>query len=179
MKVKSPSDWTNITVRQIKAQGGHSFLYKHGNSLYKALVKLYAHLMWDKSMVHLENIELPNFSVQEYCSLWRRTLGQNREPSIQMAHFPHKYKRKFLEGVAKDLNLQSMADWRKVSSNYIRYRGGAPLLKLYNQSLLSALETVYKEKDWTGFRLGNSSSKSQSVLSTLLESWMPGILVLI
>lgn len=51
--------------------------------------------------------------------------------------------RKFLEKLAKSLNISKSSDWGKITVSRISEHGGGYLLKLYDKSVLKLLRGIY------------------------------------
>lgn len=58
-------------------------------------------------------------------------------------------RRAFLEGVAAELGVETMEDWRKVTTSDIRERGGRGLLRRYGESVFGALRDTFPEQHFT------------------------------
>ena len=60
----------------------------------------------------------------------------------------HKLQKTFLEWASKELNIQDIEDWYKVTVDDFKKIGGASLLAQYDNSLSSMLSSVLKELPW-------------------------------
>jgi hypothetical protein len=94
-----------------------SFIHKHGGSLYKTLKEVYPEHNWDES----------RFSPKHY---WKDI---------------HKQRKKF-EEVAKELNINELDDWYKVSRAEV-YNRIHFVKEIYND-LLTALRAIYPQHPW-------------------------------
>jgi hypothetical protein len=67
---------------------------------------------------------------------------------------PHGYwkekanQQSFLETIGKKLGVQHLDDWRNISRQQALDHGGSRLLRMYNDSLQNALESIYPQHPW-------------------------------
>lgn len=120
--IKSPEDWSKITVDIIKQQKGSHFL-KLYSSFYDALQSIYPEHDWN---------------VFES----RKTVPRNYWKSAENC-------RAFLDDYAKRNNIKTAEDWSvKASKHEIIQLGGSGLIA--GIGLIHKLKKVYPELDWKG-----------------------------
>jgi len=56
--------------------------------------------------------------------------------------------REFMEYLGKQLNLQHMDEWYKVTTRQISEKGGGGLLRKYNGSPANLIMSVYDDHKW-------------------------------
>lgn len=114
--VRAPADWQRVRRKDVVDHGGSGLLQRYDNSLTNALVDAFP-----------ENKELQKAldgeGMKKTKGYWDSAV--NRQ--------------KFLEGVKKDFNITTPADWKNVAVTDVIQLGGRGLLDRYNGSLLRAL----------------------------------------
>lgn len=61
-------------------------------------------------------------------------------------------RKKFLDEIAKKLNIKKPSDWGKVTVQHLQELGGSAFMRLYNDSLFTCLQSIYKGM-YLSFRL--------------------------
>jgi len=146
--------WYKVTHQKM-ADHGVPFLHKYNNSPSKLLQSIYSEYSWD--------IRKFGYVPHNY---WREIPTQ----------------RKFMEEIAKKLNISKQTDWYRVTGNEVAKLGGSSLMKRYKGSLTRALQAIYPEYSWKFYRFYNqkdenmrSHSKTQQLLSARLKSLLPNV----
>jgi hypothetical protein len=121
LNIKEMNDWYDVTVVDVIDRGGSGILNKHGNSLISILIAVYPEHSWQ-----YKPIQIPE-------GYWNDLKTQ----------------RKYFDRLGRQLGIQSMDDWYKISSIEVKNKGGSKFLKqYYGDSLSKALGTVYSEHNW-------------------------------
>lgn len=108
--ITKPFEWGRITSGNIHEAGGGSFLYYYyNNSTFTALQSIYkgtviarfycSDINWKREWFHV-----PRFSP---------TYWNSRDNTIS-----------FLDSIAKETNITSLTDWRRITVTFIKSKGG-------------------------------------------------------
>lgn len=113
LNVKTPSDWGKVPVRTIHKLGGRSLLVHYKDSLFACLQEIF------KGFYHVD------------CSQSTLETKWKREWFLNIPRFPKSYWNlednciKFMDEIARANNIQVVTDWRKVTLNLIKNKGGS------------------------------------------------------
>jgi hypothetical protein len=119
--VKKLEDWYNISSKQVSKKKARFIKTYYNGSLFKALTKLYPEYEWDP----LQFAKLPQY-------YWNDIANQ----------------RNALDRIGKELGVQKMDDWYKITSKQVKKTKAAFIVKYYNGSLIEALKKIYPEHNW-------------------------------
>jgi len=121
MRIEQPEDWKRVSQRQVEAQGGRGLLARYKGSFLAALQDAYPEHRFD---------------------------ALRCRPQVPAGYWDSRENRRsFLEGVAGQLGLRSMEDWRGVTNRQLQELGGGRLLNLYSGSLYAALKDLFPEQE--------------------------------
>lgn len=98
-QIIQPQEWNKLTIKKVIEHGGCSLLKRYGLSLYRALQGIYPEVSWKREWFHI-----PRFPK----TFWNSEVNQQE----------------FLSEIAENYNLQSQTDWKRVSANFLRNKGG-------------------------------------------------------
>lgn len=115
--IEKASDWKQVKVKDLQALGGGGLLASYGGSITKVLLDTY------------EGLEETDCRQQMPTGYWEKK--ENR--------------RRFMDGIAKELGVQGPRDWAAVPVKEVMDRNGSALLSRYNYSLFDALKDLYPE----------------------------------
>jgi hypothetical protein len=116
--VKQKDDWYRVTYEDMKENGAGGVLSKYQDSLFAALKAIYPDFKW----------QAQNFT--------HTTKGYWDDISHQRA---------FFERLARTLKVKSADDWYDVKGSEVMKRGGSGILSKYDNSLYTALKSIYPE----------------------------------
>ena len=143
----------------MSALGGESLLKQKDNSLYKVLSNVYPNFNWLPSNFQQEKTNIHKTEQIPVVDKSQKTIVNNKQDN--------KEKRKFMEKVAKELEINKMSDWYNVSVTVtflavfcINFKdfsavGGSSLLQANGNSLLKILSSIYPEFEWLPWRFYN------------------------
>ena len=118
--IRTPEDWKDVTVAQIKALGGGPILKKY-SSIYNALCDIYPETNWN----------LSNTRKRFPANYWQCKENQ----------------RTFLDSISEKLSIQSKHEWGDKQILVRKQPGMRGILNLYS-SYYEMLRSVYPEKNW-------------------------------
>ena len=133
----------SLKFQEIQAVGGRGVLGQYKSSLYKMLSTVYPEYNW-----------LPWKFSRTMSGFWKVKENQ----------------RNFMEWAAKELKLNDIKDWYKVSHKEISKLGGIMLLKEYDYSLPMLLSNVFPDHSWDIFEFDRLPSDTWD---TILQSKDP------
>jgi len=123
-QINKPQDWGKAKHDDITRFGGKYVIGTYGNSLIRALRDLYDDIEWKTEW--FENV-----------------------PSVPKGHWKDQInQRRFLDEVARDLNIESPSEWGKVTLTEVISRNGNGLISHNKGSLFRTLVAAYPEVDW-------------------------------
>jgi hypothetical protein len=125
---KRMDDWIHITMKQIVENGGSTILLRHGRSPFKLLKSVYSKHNWN------------GFN---FCKVGRRYWEKKENQKLFMNEF------------SKQLGIESMDDWYKISQKQIIDHGGLGLLTHYGNSLSLLITSIYSNHKWNQFGFGD------------------------
>lgn len=139
MRIKDSSDWYRIEREDYLANSNLRFLLRkfYNSSLPNALSKVYPNEQWQA---------------------WRFY----KRPHAFWSDLEHQ--REFIRVLEKELKIEHLDDWYKITPSQVRKRGGAGLLNHYAGSLLRALEAVYPDHKWLCWKFAVEVSPSQKAI---------------
>lgn len=119
--VCSPTDWQNVTPKQIEEKGGAGLLQQYNGSLFQALASVYPGHKWD---------------------LWKFGKAPNGywEASDNQ--------KVFFEGVATKLGVKELEDWYSVDPMDVKQEGVSVFTQQFGGSLATALQAIYPNHTW-------------------------------
>jgi hypothetical protein len=124
--IKNLDDWQKVKVADLEEFGGPSLLQRYyGNSLIKALMKVYPEHKW-----------LAFLFTQAPQGYWDKKENH----------------RAYMDWLATQLNVKEMDDWYKVKRTDVIARKGSRLLSYYG-SFANALQSIYPEHKWEPWML--------------------------
>lgn len=134
--VAAPGAWAGVTTRAMLQAGGRGLLLDHG-SVRKAVA---AHFPRAFDGMDEEG-------GQEGAGLARRARGGGGPGSGRRRNYWASKERReaFAESLARDLDVREAADWSRVRVQDVIERGGAGLLRRYNNSLRQMVADLYPE----------------------------------
>lgn len=133
LNIKEPKEWGRVTTHRIRELGGASLLNRYNGSLFNCLQSLY-----EGSLISIKELTLGvDWKVE-----WFPKFSQSYWNSM-------KNRRRFLDEVAHQLEIQNPKDWGKVTIHKIRELGGNSLLHHYGNSLFACLQSVYRGKHFS------------------------------
>eukprot|EP01114_Cavostelium_apophysatum_P015052 TRINITY_DN4029_c1_g1_i1.p1 TRINITY_DN4029_c1_g1~~TRINITY_DN4029_c1_g1_i1.p1 ORF type:complete len:534 (-),score=127.16 TRINITY_DN4029_c1_g1_i1:1284-2885(-) len=148
--VKEWQDWYKIPRTDVVELGGSGILRHYEDSLWKALMSVYAEYPWEEE----------KFSQREE-GFWK-------DKRVQ---------RQFFEKTAVKLGVKNLDDWYSIRRSQIYPHGGTFINAYYGGSLLRALKAVYPEHQWREekleWRWGPKGSKSQNQLFSMVVDMLP------
>lgn len=116
--VRRPKDWSTVTVEDLRQEGCSSLLAAFNWSVEELLKDTY-----------------PEWGPED---LAQARVGSKRnhwsDPTIRRA---------FMDDLAKQSGVKNLSDWRKVTTDLIRKKGGNGLLQKYGNSVMSLLVATY------------------------------------
>lgn len=120
--VQGPQQWRTVGTAMVKQLGGAGLLDRYGGSVARLLEACYPEVEWKPW--HLRK----RFGKAHW------TLPENR--------------RAFLHQLAAEFSIERPEDWKRVSSEDIRARGGAPLLSRKGPTLCSHLSEAFPGQEF-------------------------------
>lgn len=118
LKISKPEDWYDVDPAALKNE---QLIKKYQGSLCKTLQSIMPEIEWQPWRFR-ENVR----------GFWQQLDNQ----------------RLFMDYISKELNIIDQRDWKRVSLDDIKSRGGASLVQLYGGSLSRILDTVYPNIEW-------------------------------
>jgi len=81
--------------------------------------------------------------------------------------------RAFFNQIARERGITNLSDWHRVTSSFIKEKGGYGILKRYSGSLMRALREVYTEYNWDGFvhSIDSPLTKPERIILDCLKGW--------
>jgi len=140
LNIRNWRDWYEHSENDIIRFGGGGILSHHNQSLMSTLSALYPNHPW----------ELP---------FAKRSYWINNEEA----------QRKFMDFVAKELNVKTWEDWYTVTFKEIEYCGGSTLLYIYNDSPMKLIRTIYSEHPWQFWKFSKVPNGTWEDLGNLTE----------
>lgn len=128
---QSLDDWNEISTREFCKWGGYSILRNYSN------------------MIDMLSFHYPNHQWSIY----------NRKNLPRGFWKSEKNQKKFLDRIKEIYQIQSMADWKKISANDIIKNGGASLFSYY-PTMYDALIKLYPEDNWNIFQTKKQISQN-------------------
>lgn len=123
-RVENERDWERVTKENVREMGGRRLLTMCGDSVRDMVEFAMTHAAHDSAEgVGGVRGQVPN-------GYWKTKENQRR----------------FMDSVAKEFNVKSPADWRRVKTSDIVHRGGTRLLALHG-SAFNLLRTLYPEQE--------------------------------
>lgn len=124
--IKHLEDWYAVQASEIWKRGGYKLLDLHGHSLANALSNIFPEYRWQ---------------------LWRfKSVPKDFWQSVEN-------QREFFACLGEEMSIKQTEDWRFVTADEIRVKGGGGLLDHYNGILPEMLAAVFPEVDWSSFAL--------------------------
>eukprot|EP01114_Cavostelium_apophysatum_P020910 TRINITY_DN7146_c0_g1_i1.p1 TRINITY_DN7146_c0_g1~~TRINITY_DN7146_c0_g1_i1.p1 ORF type:complete len:487 (-),score=70.02 TRINITY_DN7146_c0_g1_i1:20-1480(-) len=150
LHIQHPKDWGYVTRKIVEERGGLTLLSYCGDSLLRALQTVYPETKWN---------------VADFPTL-------DREPSGYWNNVENQ--RNFFDKLGKELNIQTVKDWGRVTKGDVQERRGGGLLSHFGHNLYNALRSAYPEFGWSGNKyvdLPNQThiSKGQQKLWDILQ----------
>lgn len=137
-KVAQIRDYKLITIQRLKTSLKGDYLLKQYNyNLFIMLRELSPNLEWDFIFPSVLRKLPQNF--------WNDLTTQKN----------------FVDHLIKILNISKREDWKKITIGFIVKHGGEGLIKLYNNSLLQLLQTLYPDQQIDVNTLLNSKSTAE------------------
>lgn len=130
LNIKDPKEMAKVPLEKVLELGGGTVISKYKGSYLGALQKLYPGFLLMKAR--------PDYSEIKWDVNWLNHKPKHYWPNPEN-------QRKFLDFVAKILDIKSPEDWGKIEVEQVVNLGGGPLLKLpyYKGSLVRALHRIY------------------------------------
>lgn len=122
--VTRPSDWKNVSTKQVEAMGGSRLIRLFGGSFYDALKDSF-----------------PDADLHALSCRPTKPRGHWDDPANCRA---------FLDSIAREFGVKSPQDWKKVNAKQVAEKGGGTLLQRHNGSLLKTLREVYAGETYQG-----------------------------
>jgi hypothetical protein len=120
--IETQDDWYSVTAEQVKSTGAHALINEYyAGSLLRTLRHVFPEFEWDPLLLQ--------FVPHNY---WKDKGNQ----------------RQFMDWIADSQGVTSQEDWYQLTGDLIQSLGGCRMLNLYNNSLYSALVSVYPEWQW-------------------------------
>jgi hypothetical protein len=76
----------------------------------------------------------------------------------------------FLDKLAEEMNLKTSLDWKRITSQQIKDKGGHSLLMYYNSSLSQILKSIYPEKGIKIFIFSTNVYRMEFFISSFRKS---------
>lgn len=130
--IEEPGDWGKVSIQDFREENGASLLSYYKNSLYSCLKHIYKGLNFVSKFSNIEDVE------------WKQEWFPNRKIFPKMFWKTQENRRKFLDDLKTEFDIQEPKDWGRVKIKEFRKRGGSYLLHLYKNSLFQCLKSVYK-----------------------------------
>lgn len=141
MNLKSWEDWYQIKFSDVEFHGGAPLLFEYyGNSLVKALLKIYPERQWKPW----------RFSSVPH-GFWRDTIQQ----------------RNFMDEFGRDYKVTCFDDWYTIEQDKILERGANNLLQEFGYSLPRAIINIYPHHIWDASRFADSKKLTQADIDEL------------
>lgn len=171
LKIKEMKDWYEVTSSQIRQKGGEQLLLKYDNSAARMISSIFKEHNWNmrkftRKFAFWENIGMrkrSNVSTDSENNQSTETHKENFEPKKIdvkkpiLAKIPAKRKgywddievhKRDLNLLAKELNIQKMEDWYRISQSQVEENGGRLLLQRYRRSPTRMVTSILNEHKW-------------------------------
>jgi hypothetical protein len=120
--IHAPEDWYKLSSKDIEKLGGSTLMKRYNYNLHDALSAVYTQYQWTSN----KKATVPK-------GFWLDLQNQKN----------------FFQKISKDLGIQTLDDWYKVSVSEVAALGGKSLLNThYEGSLIKALMTLYPDHQW-------------------------------
>lgn len=116
LQCKQPNDWGTVTTHSVRQLGGNTLLKKYKGSLFSCLKSIYTGLKLHRNFTMYQDIE------------WKKDwfLHIPQKPPIPKSYWNSMENcREYLDSIARNYNLISSEDWRKVTNSLIVKKGGS------------------------------------------------------
>lgn len=125
LNVLKLDDWYTVTKQQLSEAGAQTFLdNNYQGSLAAALQHVYPNTEW---------------------MFWRF----NSRGVLPKDYWNNpKHQRNFFEFISSQLGVKSMDEWYAVNSKDVQHKDFQHIMKLYNESLVQALNSIFPEFPW-------------------------------
>lgn len=128
LQIKNPKDWGKIAKSNIQELRRTHFLSKlYGGSLFNCLQSVYSGMLYC----------LSNITDIQWKKEWFVNAPKSSWSSLEV-------QKKFMDEIASKMNVKKASDWGEITTTRFKEIGGNTILSLYNGSLFSCLQAIYK-----------------------------------
>ncbi len=163
LNITSKEEWYRLSSSFVKSHGGYSLLKKYNGSASKLITTVFPqyHIILIINTIRMKTSKRMAHSIVlrfdiAYCKIYKWDISKfvvhkYSGKSVSPASVPRRHwdnisnHRKFMDKLAKKLNIKTQDDWYKVTWTTLVKNGASSVLQKYNGSPRKLLTSVFPE----------------------------------